>query len=192
MGTTKYWNEVRQIVEEESVTFAEARTLWRQRKKNKQQSKSSPDSCKITEDQEAIALSCPYCREMLIAGDFVYQCCGCSTVYHEECIEEFGKCATLGCEGKGRKKEIEIKENNTKIVVTVAPDNQPQSQRERDAERERSAERWRERFSESFVENPRAKRYQGYFRILIGLSLIIGAIYLLATYGSLKIESLFK
>ena len=187
MGNTKYWNEVRKIVDEESVSFAEARKLWRQRKRaSGRQDSGSNDSCKITSEQEALALSCPYCRDMLVSDDAAYQCNGCSTVYHEECMEEFKKCATLGCKGKGRKKEIKVQETR-KIVVTVPPENSfskivlgPVENERQEVVSGQSFDLDSSQNNErvSFVESP-ALRYS---RIAAGTFLIVVALYTLAIF----------
>ncbi|HBP21021.1 MAG TPA: hypothetical protein DEA08_24950 [Planctomycetes bacterium] len=42
---------------------------------------------------------CPYCKDSLESDDRV-SCEGCSTVMHDECYAELGKCTTFGCEGR--------------------------------------------------------------------------------------------
>ncbi|MBL4849071.1 MAG: hypothetical protein JKY65_26400 [Planctomycetes bacterium] len=41
---------------------------------------------------------CPFCHDDLESGETVEACGSCETAHHAECREEFGACATLGCE----------------------------------------------------------------------------------------------
>ena len=41
---------------------------------------------------------CPFCHEDFAAGAVVESCAACQTVHHAECREEFGACATFGCQ----------------------------------------------------------------------------------------------
>ena len=40
---------------------------------------------------------CPYCRDGLTEP--VSACAACDVRYHRECLQELGRCATLGCSG---------------------------------------------------------------------------------------------
>ena len=44
---------------------------------------------------------CPLCRVSFVDEDDVYACAGCSVRYHEDCADELGGCATIGCERMG-------------------------------------------------------------------------------------------
>ena len=45
---------------------------------------------------------CPLCRVAFLPGDIQeYRCPACDVLYHQDCAEEMGGCATLGCERLG-------------------------------------------------------------------------------------------
>lgn len=46
-------------------------------------------------------LVCAYCREPIEDGivENSYTCLGCKAVYHWPCLQELGRCGTLGCDG---------------------------------------------------------------------------------------------
>lgn len=44
--------------------------------------------------------SCPYCREAISNPAEAQACVGCQTGYHTSCVDEFGRCSTLGCAGE--------------------------------------------------------------------------------------------
>jgi hypothetical protein len=43
---------------------------------------------------------CPFCREGFGDDSAVLVCEGCAVTYHEACLQEMVRCATLGCVGK--------------------------------------------------------------------------------------------
>ena len=53
---------------------------------------------RTVEPQQA-GLNCPYCRFPLKAGLRATACDGCGALHHEECWEENGGCAIVGCAG---------------------------------------------------------------------------------------------
>ena len=55
----------------------------------------------ITISSEEAGKTCPYCRFPLKAGGQAVRCDACGTVHHEECWEEGGGCAVLGCRNAG-------------------------------------------------------------------------------------------
>lgn len=64
---------------------------------------------------------CPYCREVLVAGEAVLVCEACAVAYHADCMrQELGRCATLGCTGK-RALPREFGRTAPAQVVTPAP-----------------------------------------------------------------------
>lgn len=46
---------------------------------------------------------CPYCRDDLDVGLCTF-CSGCNTLYHQDCANELGECATLGCSHRVRER----------------------------------------------------------------------------------------
>jgi hypothetical protein len=45
--------------------------------------------------------TCPLCHEALTALPKLRVCPTCQTIHHEACLDEVGRCATLGCAGLG-------------------------------------------------------------------------------------------
>jgi len=55
----------------------------------------------ITVSETAAGKTCPYCRFPLKEGARAVRCGECGTVHHEECWQEGGGCAVLGCVDAG-------------------------------------------------------------------------------------------
>lgn len=55
----------------------------------------------ITISSDEAGKTCPYCRFPLKSGGRAERCDACGTVHHEECWEEGGGCAVLGCRNAG-------------------------------------------------------------------------------------------
>ena len=55
----------------------------------------------ITISSEEAGKTCPYCRFPLKTGGQAERCDACGAVHHEECWEEGGGCAVLGCRNAG-------------------------------------------------------------------------------------------
>tara|TARA_R110002072_G_scaffold22373_4_gene77998 strand:- start:1145 stop:1585 length:441 start_codon:yes stop_codon:yes gene_type:complete len=100
---------------------------------------------------------CPLCREDLGTEEETYErCSACGTAYHHACHAELGGCSTLGCEGASlRPPSREPAPTDAEVVSSGAP---PRFEREERIERN--------------------------LKLIFGLGLGLGAVFLLNRAGA--------
>lgn len=53
----------------------------------------------ILEERQALAIHCPYCKGEIVERENLIRCSQCSTLHHETCWRENGRCSVFACSG---------------------------------------------------------------------------------------------